>query len=91
MLKLIQLPNKLLRKIYFYFFFRIKIFNKFSLGAEDANRLLTSTSTTVIRTEAKATGETHVAGSAVVLGTTATNVEKSSSSHSTSSATATKQ
>jgi len=62
-----------------------------ALGAEDANRLLTSTSTTVIRTEAKATGETHVAGSAVVLGTTATNVEKSSSSHSTSSATATKQ
>jgi hypothetical protein len=48
----------------------------FSLGAEDANRLLTSTSTTVIRTEAKATGETHVAG------TTATMTERSSSSSS---------
>jgi hypothetical protein len=54
----------------------------FSLGAEDANRLLTSTSTTVIRTEAKATGETHVSGVAAVVGTTATTVEKSSSSHS---------
>lgn len=57
-----------------------------ALGAEDANRLLTSTSTTVIRTEAKATGETHVAGTTAVLGTTATTVEKSSSSQSSSSA-----
>jgi hypothetical protein len=54
----------------------------FSLGAEDANRLLTSTSTTVIRTEAKATGETHGPGVTAVVGTTATTVEKSSSSHS---------
>jgi len=52
------------------------------LGAEDANRLLTSTSTTVIRTEAKATGETHVPGVTAIVGTTATTVEKSSSSHS---------
>jgi len=62
-----------------------------ALGAEDANRLLTSTSTTVIRTEAKSAGETHVAGVAAVVGTTAaTSVEKSSSSHSSSSATTTK-
>jgi len=61
------------------------------LGAEDANRLLTSTSTTVIRTEAKAAGETHVAGVAAVVGTTAKTVEKSSSSHSSSSATTIKQ
>ncbi|CAF1241996.1 unnamed protein product [Adineta ricciae] len=55
-----------------------------ALGAEDANRLLTSTSTTVIRTEAMAQGETHVPGAAVVVGTTATTVEKSSSSSTTS-------
>jgi len=61
-----------------------------ALGAEDANRLLTSTSTTVIRTEAKSTGETHVAGATAVLGTTATTVEKSSSSQSASSHSATK-
>jgi len=61
-----------------------------ALGAEDANRLLTSTSTTVIRTEAKATGETHVVGPAIVVGTTANTVEKSSSSHSSSSTTTTK-
>jgi len=59
-----------------------------ALGAEDANRLLTSTSTTVIRTEARAAGETHVAGATAVLGTTATTVEQSSSSHSASSHTA---
>jgi hypothetical protein len=39
------------------------------LGAQDANRLLTSTSTTVITTEAKATGETHVAGATVAANT----------------------
>ncbi|UJR29930.1 hypothetical protein I4U23_017477 [Adineta vaga] len=61
-----------------------------ALGAEDANRLLTSTSTTVIRTEATAQGETHVAGIAAVVGTTATTTEKSSSSHSSSSVTASK-
>jgi hypothetical protein len=60
------------------------------LGAEDANRLLTSTSTTVIRTEATATSETHVAGAAVVVGTTAATVERSSIAHSSSSTTATK-
>ncbi|CAF1266262.1 unnamed protein product [Rotaria sp. Silwood1] len=57
------------------------------LGAEDASRLLTSTSTTVITTEAKATGETHVAGTAATANTTATTVEKSSTSQSSSSAT----
>jgi hypothetical protein len=73
------------------FFFLIQIFeNKFSLGAEDANRLLTSSSTTIIRTEAKSSGETHVAGTTAVLGTTATTVEKSSTAHSSSSTTATK-
>jgi len=57
-----------------------------ALGAEDANRLLTSTSTTVIRTEAKAAGESHVAGATV------TTVEKSTRSNSSSSAaTTTKQ
>ncbi len=61
------------------------------MGAEDANRLLTSTSTTVIRTEAKSSGETHVAGVAAVVGTTTNTTEKSSSSHSSSSATTTKQ
>ncbi|CAF1454826.1 unnamed protein product [Adineta steineri] len=59
-----------------------------ALGAEDANRLLTSTSTTVIRTEAKATGETHVAGTTAVVGTTATTVEKSASSRTSTSTTA---
>jgi len=58
-----------------------------ALGAEDANRLLTSTSTTVIRTEARATGETHVAGTTAVLGTTGTTVENASSSQSSHSAT----
>jgi hypothetical protein len=67
----------------------------FSLGTEDANRLLTSTSTTVIRTEARAQGENHVAGAEVVVGQTAKPVEsassKSSSSNSSSSATKTTQ
>jgi len=55
------------------------------LSQEDANRLLSSTSTTVIRTEARAQGETHVAGASVVVGGTATTVEQSSSSQSSSS------
>ncbi|UJR16520.1 hypothetical protein I4U23_003421 [Adineta vaga] len=54
-----------------------------ALGAEDASRLLTSTATTVITTEAKATGSTHVEGAAVVVGTTSKKVE--TSSHSSSS------
>jgi len=63
-----------------------------TLGAEDASRLLTSTSTTVITTEARAAGETHVEGATVNLGTTATTTETASSqssSHSASSAAAT--
>lgn len=56
-----------------------------ALGAEDANRLLSSTSTTVIRTEAKAAGETHVAGvAAVVGGTTTTTTTKTTEKSSTS-------
>ncbi|CAF1090593.1 unnamed protein product [Rotaria sordida] len=43
-----------------------------ALGTADTNRLLTSTSTTVIRTEAKAAGETHSVNGKVVLGITAT-------------------
>ncbi|CAF2547070.1 unnamed protein product [Rotaria sp. Silwood2] len=43
-----------------------------ALGTADANRLLTSTSTTVIRTEAKTSGETHGPNTKVVLGITAT-------------------
>jgi len=58
-----------------------------ALGAQDANRLLSSTSTTVIRTEARAAGETHVAGVSAVVGGTATTVEHSASSHSSSSTT----
>ncbi|CAF3222928.1 unnamed protein product [Rotaria socialis] len=42
-----------------------------ALGAADANRLLTSTSTTVIRTEAIAAGETHLVNIKAVIGTTA--------------------
>jgi len=56
------------------------------LGAEDASRLLTSTSTTVIRTEAKTAGETHVEGTAAVVGTQTKTVETASSSQSSSSA-----
>jgi len=59
-----------------------------ALGAEDANRLLTSTSTTVITTEAKAAGETHVAGATAVVGGTASTVQTSSSQ---SSSTATRK
>jgi hypothetical protein len=57
------------------------------LGAEDANRLLTSTSTTVIRTEAKSSGESHVAGGTAVVGTT---VDQSSRTQSSSSSTTNK-
>jgi hypothetical protein len=64
----------------------IKRNDLFSLSAADSNRLLTSTSTTVITTEARATGETHVAGVAAVVGTTSKTVEHASSSHSSSSA-----
>jgi hypothetical protein len=56
-----------------------------ALGAQDANRLLTSTSTTVIRTEAKAANETHVGGVSAVVGTTSTTNEHSSRTQSTSS------
>jgi len=59
-----------------------------ALSAEDASRLLSSTSTTVITTEARATGETHGAASVVHLGGTATTLETATSSHSSSSATA---
>jgi len=67
----------------------------FSLGAEDANRLLTSRSTTVIRTEAIASSEAHLTTQAVVaatpaapasvVGTTAQIVERTTSSHSSGS------
>ncbi|CAF3893159.1 unnamed protein product [Rotaria sordida] len=57
------------------------------LGAQDANRLLSSTSTTVITTEARAAGETHVPGAAVTANTTTKTVEQSSASHSSTSAT----
>ena len=62
----------------------------FSLSAEDANRLLTSTSTTVIRTEARAQGETHVAGAEAIVGKKIETVEQSSSSSSKSSSSAAK-
>jgi hypothetical protein len=61
------------------------LLNIFSLGAEDANRLLTSTSTTVIRTEARAAGESHVEGATAVVGTTASTVQTASSQSSQSS------
>jgi len=52
------------------------------LGQEDASRRLASTTTTVITTKAAAAGETHVEGSAVTVGKTATHVESSKSSSS---------
>ena len=52
----------------------------FSLGAEDASRLLSSTATTVIRTEAKATGENHVEGAVVNLPTEKRTIETSQTS-----------
>ena len=65
----------------------------FSLGAEDASRLLSSTSTTVIKTEAKAAAEVHVEGAAVALPqvteTTRTTSSTSSSEHATGAAAAT--
>lgn len=54
----------------------------FSLGAEDANRLLSSTATVVIRTEAKATGETHVPATAALIGGTSTTTTTNSSTTS---------
>jgi len=51
------------------------------LGSEDASRRLQSTTTTVITTEARSEGETHVAG-ATVVGGTKTTVEKSKSTSS---------
>lgn len=47
------------------------------MGAVDANRLLTSTSTTVIRTEAKAASENYLGNTKVVVGTTSSTGEKS--------------
>jgi hypothetical protein len=61
-----------------------------TLGAEDANRLLTSTSTTVITTEAQAAGATHVEGASVAVGGKAVT-ETASSSHSSSSHSASHQ
>jgi hypothetical protein len=55
------------------------------LSHEDASRLLTSTSTTVIRTEARAQGETHVAGTEAIVGKTTQTVEQQQSSSSSSS------
>ena len=65
-----------------------KNIHRFSLGAEDASRLLTSTATTVITTEATAVGSTHVEGVAVNVGGTRTTVEQSASSSSSQSAAA---
>ena len=59
------------------------------MSAEDASRLLSSTSTTVIRTEAKAAGETHVEGTTVNLPTTTTTETRKTSTSSSSNATAT--
>jgi len=46
------------------------------LGAEDASRLLTSTATTVITTQATAAGSTHVEGATVNVDGTKTAVEQ---------------
>jgi len=59
-----------------------------ALGAEDASNRMASTTTTVITTQAKSSGETHVAGAEVVVGSATDTVETSSASHS-STATAT--
>jgi len=55
-----------------------------ALGHEDASRRLASTTTTVITTKAGASGETHVSGSNIKVGTTATHVEASKSASSSS-------
>jgi len=55
-----------------------------ALGQEDASRRLASTTTTVITTKANASGETHVAGANVKIGTT-THMEASKSASSSSS------
>ncbi|CAF0886643.1 unnamed protein product [Adineta ricciae] len=57
-----------------------------ALGAEDANRLLTSTATTVITTQAVASGATHVEGATVTVGGTKTVQSESHSSSSSSKA-----
>jgi len=54
-----------------------------SLSAADAQNRLQSTTTTVIQTQSKSAGESHVAGATVVGGdTTTTTTNKSSSHHS---------
>ena len=58
----------------------------FSLSAEDASRLLSSVSTTVITTEARAAGETHVEGATVILPTTTTTETVKKSTHTTNAA-----
>lgn len=58
------------------------------MGAEDANRLLSSSSTTVIRTEAKAAGENHVEGAVVNLPTETRTTETSQTSSSSTTAAA---
>ncbi|CAF2920706.1 unnamed protein product [Rotaria sp. Silwood2] len=55
--------------------------------AEDANRLLTLISTIVIKTKARASGETHIACAPIAIGTTTKTVKTSSASQSSSSAT----
>ncbi len=56
------------------------------MSVEDFDPLLTSTSTTVIRTEAKAAGEIHVPDGEAVVGTKTTTTETASSSQSSTSA-----
>jgi len=58
-----------------------------ALAHEDASRHLASTTTTVITTQAKATGETHVAGAAAVVGEKTTVTQQASSSSSSHTAT----
>jgi len=57
-----------------------------ALGVEDASRRLESTTTTVITTKQAACGETHVCGTPITIGTTATKLETSKSCSSSSSA-----
>ncbi|UJR10467.1 hypothetical protein I4U23_014671 [Adineta vaga] len=56
-----------------------------ALGHEDATRRLASTTTTVITTRAEATGENHIEGKPITVGTTAKHVESSKSTTSSSS------
>ncbi len=57
-----------------------------SLAHEDANRHLASTTTTVITTEAKAAGATHVSGASVVVGDKTTVTKEASASSHTATA-----